>query len=56
MVRAGFFDLDGTLMDHRGADDAAVVRLLAHRGHAGLRAGEVVDLWRRLEDEHWDAT
>ncbi len=51
-VRAVFFDLDGTLMDHQGASDLAVVQLLTEYGHSGLGRETVVSLWRTLEDEH----
>jgi len=46
-VRAVLFDLDGTLMDHDAARDAAV---------AGLLAGDstLADEWRRLEARHYD--
>ena len=51
-VRAVFFDLDGTLIDHQAASDLAVVRLLSEYGHSGFSRETVVGLWRTLEDEH----
>ena len=47
MLRALLFDLDGTLMDHDAARDAAIAELL--RGDAAL-----ADAWRRLEAIHYD--
>jgi len=46
-VRAVLFDLDGTLMDHDAARDAAI---------AGLLADEpaLAEEWRRLESVHYD--
>ncbi len=46
-MRAVLFDLDGTLMDHDAARDAAIAELL--RGDAAL-----ADAWRRLEALHYD--
>jgi len=46
-VRAVLFDLDGTLMDHDAAREAAVAELLA--GDAAL-----AEEWRRLEALHYD--
>jgi putative hydrolase of the HAD superfamily len=46
-VRAVLFDLDGTLMDHDAARDAAIADLLA--GDAAL-----AEEWRRLEGIHYD--
>jgi putative hydrolase of the HAD superfamily len=46
-VRAVLFDLDGTLMDHDAARDAAIAELL--RGDAAL-----ADAWRRQEAVHYD--
>jgi len=46
-VRAVLFDLDGTLMDHDAAREAAVAELLA-----GDRA--LAEEWRRLEAIHYD--
>jgi phosphoglycolate phosphatase-like HAD superfamily hydrolase len=46
-MRAVLFDLDGTLMDHDAARDAAIAELLS--GDRAL-AGE----WRRLEAIHYD--
>jgi putative hydrolase of the HAD superfamily len=47
-MRAVLFDLDGTLMDHDAARDAAI---------AGLLAGDpaLAREWRRLEALHYDA-
>lgn len=39
-------------MDHQGASDAALVKLLAHHGRAASRQEDLVGLWRALEDEH----
>ncbi len=47
-MRAVLFDLDGTLMDHDAAREAAVAELLA--GDAALAVE-----WRRLEALHYDA-
>lgn len=47
MPRAVLFDLDGTLMDHDAARDAAIAVQLA--GDAAL-----ADEWRRLEAHHYD--
>lgn len=49
---AVFFDLDGTLMDHERASEAALLRLLDLRGVDASRRAGALDLWRRLEDEH----
>lgn len=46
-MRAVLFDLDGTLMDHDGARDAAIAELLA--GDPALAAE-----WLRLETLHYD--
>lgn len=45
-MRAVLFDLDGTLMDHDAARDAAIASLLAD--------GALADEWRRLEAVHYD--
>jgi len=46
-MRAVLFDLDGTLMDHDAARDAAIADLLS--GDVAL-----ADAWRRLEAVHYD--
>ncbi|GAA3447006.1 HAD family hydrolase [Planomonospora venezuelensis] len=58
MIRAILFDLDGTLMDHRGAADRAAVAWVGGLAPGHPRLGEVPGLWRRLEEEHiagWQA-
>lgn len=46
-MRAVLFDLDGTLMDHDAARDAAIVELL-------LGEPALAQEWRRLESLHYD--
>ncbi|HUX65796.1 MAG TPA: HAD family hydrolase, partial [archaeon] len=47
------FDLDGTLMDHRGAARAAINRWLTERSWS--HAGDAGEAWLRLEDTHFAA-
>ncbi|MBG0831797.1 HAD family hydrolase [Planomonospora sp. ID67723] len=58
MIRAILFDLDGTLMDHRGAADRAAVAWASGLAPGHPRLEEVPALWRRLEETHitaWQA-
>jgi len=52
-IEAVGLDLDGTLVDHRGAADAAVRRWVADRGW--LAGGDPVEAWRTAEARHWAA-
>jgi putative hydrolase of the HAD superfamily len=47
VIRAVFFDLDGTLVDSDAARDAAVSAMFPDR--------DVTGLWRDLEDRHFNA-
>jgi hypothetical protein len=47
LIRAVFFDLDGTLVDSDAARDAAVSAMFPDV--------DVRDLWRELEDRHFNA-
>ncbi|HEX5146437.1 MAG TPA: HAD family hydrolase [Conexibacter sp.] len=49
MLRALLFDLDGTLMDHEGARDAALVLHLP-----AAREAAIASEWNRLETLHYD--
>lgn len=51
-IAALFFDLDGTLMDHKGAAEAAVVRLLARYRLDGPSRETAVDLWHQLNEDY----
>ena len=56
MIRAVLFDLDGTLVDHLGAQAVALEAGLARLGLAGTDpSGDRLRLWRTLEREHMDA-
>ncbi|TDB96815.1 HAD family hydrolase [Nonomuraea longispora] len=48
-VKGVLFDLDGTLLDHRGAADAAIVSWMSARAPGHSRLGEVAALWAELE-------
>ncbi|TDE58444.1 HAD family hydrolase [Nonomuraea mesophila] len=48
-VKGVLFDLDGTLLDHRGAADAAIVSWVSARAPGHPRLGEVAALWAELE-------
>jgi putative hydrolase of the HAD superfamily len=49
------FDLDGTLVDHRGAADAAVAQWAVRQGAPTDAAGRVAAEWVRLEALHFPA-
>lgn len=53
-VEGVFFDLDGTLWDHRAAADVAVVRWARYRGEL-FPPRQLVARWRRLELEHFNS-
>ncbi|WP_327092807.1 HAD family hydrolase [Nonomuraea sp. NBC_01738] len=52
MIRAILFDLDGTLMDHRAAADAAITAWVAGRSPGHPRLAEAPALWLELEERH----
>jgi putative hydrolase of the HAD superfamily len=48
-----FFDLDGTLLDHRGAErEAAMAFLREHAGVFSEPAEEFVERWRTVAEKH----
>ncbi|GAA3557477.1 HAD family hydrolase [Nonomuraea rosea] len=49
MIKGVLFDLDGTLLDHRGAADAAITAWMSAHSPGHARAGEVAGLWAGLE-------
>ncbi|MEO3870927.1 HAD family hydrolase [Nonomuraea sp. B12E4] len=58
MIKGILFDLDGTLLDHRGAADSAIIAWLSahHPGHPLLERAPA--LWAALEGPHlamWQA-
>lgn len=46
------FDLDGTLVDHQAAVQAAITQVVQSTASARLPAGALVQLWWDLEREH----
>jgi HAD superfamily hydrolase (TIGR01549 family) len=52
MVDVVFFDLDGTLVDHRGAVLEAIGRIVRAAPGATVPADELVTLWWTLEGRH----
>ncbi|MET7331941.1 HAD family hydrolase [Nonomuraea sp. NPDC005650] len=57
-VKGVLFDLDGTLLDHRSAADAAIAAWLAAYSPGHPRLGEAPALWAELEAPHlamWQA-
>lgn len=48
-IRAVLFDLDDTLLDHRGAADGGAWEWLSARQDWHLDRGATVELWRRVE-------
>lgn len=53
-VKAVLFDIDGTLVDHTGAERAAVARLHAALAEAqAVAPGEFAEIWRREADRHY---
>ncbi|MFG1947001.1 HAD family hydrolase [Nonomuraea sp. NPDC048826] len=52
MINGILFDLDGTLLDHRAAADAAIGAWVAERAPGHPRLGEVAALWAALEEPH----
>ncbi|WP_188193777.1 HAD family hydrolase [Nonomuraea sp. SYSU D8015] len=52
MIKGVLFDLDGTLLDHRGAADAAITAWLSARCPGHPRLAEAPELWERLEVPH----
>lgn len=55
MRRGVLFDLDGTLVDHRAAADAAVAAWAARHGGRREAADDAVAEWVRLEGLHFAA-
>ncbi|MEV1178835.1 HAD family hydrolase, partial [Nonomuraea sp. NPDC049784] len=57
-IKGVLFDLDDTLLDHRGAADAAIVAWVSARSPGHPRLDEVAALWAGLEGPHlamWQA-
>jgi putative hydrolase of the HAD superfamily len=57
-VKGVLFDLDGTLLDHRGAADAAITAWMTAYSPGHPRLDEVPALWAALEGPHlamWQA-
>ncbi|KAB8195261.1 HAD-IA family hydrolase [Nonomuraea phyllanthi] len=57
-VKGVLFDLDGTLLDHRGAADAAIVAWVSAHCPGHARLDEVAALWAELEGPYlamWQA-
>lgn len=55
MIEAVLFDLDGTLMDHEGAAEAAVLAgVAAELPGRDFDRDEVLRVWRRLERRDYD--
>jgi putative hydrolase of the HAD superfamily len=58
MIKGVLFDLDGTLLDHRGAADAAITAWVSAHCPGHPRLAEVPALWQGLEATHlarWQA-
>lgn len=53
MIRAVGFDLDDTLLDHRGAASTAIAALLRQQGWVYQDAAELGLEWQRLEQLHF---
>ena len=53
MIRAVGFDLDDTLLDHRGAASTAIASLLRQQGWVYEGATEFGKEWQRLEQLHF---
>ncbi|MFG1699936.1 HAD family hydrolase [Nonomuraea sp. NPDC049309] len=51
-IKGVLFDLDGTLLDHRGAADAAIASWAAGRFPGHPRLAEVPALWAALEEPY----
>ncbi|TDD53772.1 HAD family hydrolase [Nonomuraea terrae] len=57
-VKGILFDLDGTLLDHRGAADAAIVAWVEARAPGHPRLAETAALWEAMEGPYlamWQA-
>jgi putative hydrolase of the HAD superfamily len=57
-IKGILFDLDGTLLDHRGAADAAIIAWAAALAPGHPRLAQVAPLWAALEIPHlaaWQA-
>ncbi|SEL94925.1 HAD family hydrolase [Nonomuraea pusilla] len=52
MIRGVLFDLDGTLLDHRSAADAAITGWVSAYAPGHARLPEVAGLWEELELPH----
>jgi len=52
MVDVVFFDLDGTLVDHRGAVLEAIGQIVRAAPNATVPPDELVALWWTLEGRH----
>ncbi|TMR20794.1 HAD family hydrolase [Nonomuraea turkmeniaca] len=58
MIKGVLFDLDGTLLDHRGAADAAIAGWVSARCPGHPRLADVPGLWASLEGPYlamWQA-
>ncbi|WP_197093947.1 HAD family hydrolase [Nonomuraea sp. SBT364] len=51
-IKGVLFDLDGTLLDHRGAADAGITAWVRERAPGHPRLGEAAALWEALEEPH----
>ncbi len=52
MIDAVLFDLDGTLVDHRGAAAQAVKQMVSRFSAPGRSQAELLDSWSASEDVH----
>ena len=53
MIRAVGFDLDDTILDHRGAATVGIAALLQAQGWTSERIPDLGNVWERLERTHF---
>ncbi|MFL7790556.1 MAG: HAD family hydrolase [Anaerolineae bacterium] len=55
MIKAVIFDIDGTMLDHKGAQQAGLVKLYGMLEVAQrVSADEFVAIWRQEADRYWE--